>query len=321
MPRPPKFFHEFIGQKRVICYITKLVAGSKKLGKPAPSLLLVAAPGQGKTTLAEALAREYGGEGEDGALQGFHHLLGGKEADVVEKLQELKYGDILFLDEAASLGRGAQEVLYLALDRRKTFELTEGRRVDRSALQSIAEFALILATYEPGLIPKALRDRLELVEFDPYTIPELTHIARTVAKGDGVEITSQAARYLAERSQRTPRQIQRAVDLVQTLYPGVDRFGQDHVREYLASCGIDDYGLRPKQREYLRKLAAYPDRTSSVERLACAIGIDTGYLRRDVEPYLITDGFVEVTTSRSRRITERGLKVVRETREIDGDGG
>ena len=81
MARPPKRFHEFIGQRRVISHLSRLTDGSKARGKPAPSFLLVAGSGQGKRALAEAPAREYDDENAEGSLPTFHHLVAGNEIE------------------------------------------------------------------------------------------------------------------------------------------------------------------------------------------------------------------------------------------------
>jgi Holliday junction DNA helicase RuvB len=93
MARPPKTFNEFVGQRRVITYLTRLIRGARALGKPCPSLLLAAPSGAGKTTFAHAIAMEYGST---------LHLLNAGEAtrttDVCTHLYALAYGDMYFID-------------------------------------------------------------------------------------------------------------------------------------------------------------------------------------------------------------------------------
>ena len=122
----------------------------------------------------------------------------------------------------------------------------------------------------------------------------------------------------AERSQGSPREISRHVELMQTFFPELRLFGQEQVEKYLESSGIDKCGLKSKQREYLKALYVAPQQRSSLERLKVKIGVDFMYLRRDIEPFLIDSGYVEVTTARSRKLTESGQNMVNEERGMAG---
>ena len=314
MARPPEKLNDFIGQARLRRHLNRLVDGSLSRGIVPPPLLFVARSGQGKSALAAALARKYAGEEWDEPASSFHYIIGGSGLTriVPEKLRVVRYGDFLFMDEAHAMERDIQEMLFLVLDQWKTYQIDEKGRLDRSAFDSVAEFCLILATAEPSLVLPALRNRLEVLEFDPYTVPELKAIAELVATQDGLKITPQAARYLAEHCQGSPRQIRRAVDLLKTYYPEAFDFTQEHVREFLNGCGIDDHGLHPKQREYLQVLASNPQGVASLERIGSKIGFDFPYLRREVEPYMLERGLIEISTARSRMITGAGRQIVQE---------
>ena len=188
MARQPRRLHDFIGQKRVVGHVEKLVKGSRRRGKAMCSLLLAARSGHGKTALAQALAREFGGDRDDGSIPCFRQVIGG--AGIVDTLRvtlrDLRFADILFIDEAQSLCRASQESLYIALDRRKTYSVTEQGQLDRSELESIADFGLILATSEPGMLLPPLRGRLTTIEFEPYSISELKGMAQVAAE-DGYQ--------------------------------------------------------------------------------------------------------------------------------------
>lgn len=304
MARPPKTFNEFVGQRRVIAYLTRLIRGARALGKPCPSLLLAAPSGAGKTTFAHAIAMEYGTT---------LHLLNAGEAtrtaEVCAQLYELTYGDVYLVDEAHSLSPDAQQVLYGALDRARVPLLLEGR-LDTSQLGSIAEFTLILATNEPGRITRGLRTRVTRIEFDRYTLSELKAIADRIAAVEGLELTAQAARRLAEVAQYIPRSIARRLDHLRLFWPHVTRFTQEHVEELLAFEGIDARGFSPHQRLYLRLLAASPRRVCSLERLSVKLGCDTATIRQEIEPYLIDEGLVDPHSGRGRTLTDAGAAEV-----------
>jgi Holliday junction DNA helicase RuvB len=275
-------------------------------------LVLRAPSGFGKTALAGANAAEYGTD--------LHTLLAGEDIRPVEVCQllfELRYGDILFIDEAHSLSRDAQQALYVALDQNKAPALAEGRP-NRSQFMSIAEFTLILATNEPGAIKKGLRSRLERVEFDLYSIAELKAIAEQVASREGVEITPQAARRLAEVAQGVPRHIARRVKTLRLFWPNISKFTQENIDNFLSSEGVDALGLWPSQRLYLTTLATSPG-GCALERLSIKLGCDTAIIRQEVEPYLIDRGWVNPRSGRGRQITPEGCAIVNEITRREPD--
>jgi Holliday junction resolvasome RuvABC ATP-dependent DNA helicase subunit len=207
------------------------------------------------------------------------------------------------------LSHDAQQVLYGALDRARVPLLQEGR-LDASHLGSIAEFTLILATNEPGRITRGLRTRVTRIEFDRYTLPELKAIAERIAALEGIELTAQATRWLAEVAQSLPRSMARRLDHLRLFWPHVTRFTQDHIEELLAYEGIDGRGFSPHQRLYLRTLAESPRWICSLERLSVKLGCDTATIRQEIEPYLIDQGLVDPHSGRGRTLTEAGYTEV-----------
>jgi Holliday junction resolvasome RuvABC ATP-dependent DNA helicase subunit len=224
-------------------------------------------------------------------------------------LQALRFGDIFFIDEAHSLCPDAQQVLYVALDQYKA-PTTHKKGLQRDRFVSVASFTLVLATNEPGRLKKSLRSRLERVEFDPYTIPELKAIAQRIAGYEGIELTPQAARRLAEVAQGSPRTVCHRLQTLQYHYPRVTRLGQEHIDNLLDSEGIDHNGLWPYQRHYLAVLAESRHGSCSLERFAVTLGCDTLYIRQEIEPYLVEQGFVEFQSHRGRVITQKGRSMV-----------
>jgi Holliday junction DNA helicase RuvB len=306
MARPPKILHEFIGQRRVIQYLVNLITGAKVLGRPCLSILLIAPSGAGKSTLARAVATEYGSD--------LYPVLAGDDlrvADLCEILYQQKHGDVLFIDEAHSLNRDAQQVLYEAVGSYKAPALSEGR-VRRARWESIAAFTLILATNEPASLKQGLLTRLHHIEFDPYTIPELKAIAECVAMQEEFKITPQAARRLAEVAQGMPRSICHRLEALRLLYPYVFTLTLDHIRDLLIQEGIDDRGFSPHQRRYLMILAESPGGQCSLEGLAIQLGFGgtTAYVRQHIEPYLIHQGLVDPHSVQGRRVTPLGRSVI-----------
>ncbi len=307
MPRPPVTLHDFIGQPRVVRHLRALINGARIRGDAVIPLLLIARSGMGKSLLAEAIARYYAGQSQgDGVPATFKRIMGGPRlvSGLMDAMGELKHGDFLFVDETHALDLESQELLYLALDEQKTFGRTPKGAPDRTATVSVADFTLIAATTEPGKITKPLRSRLHPVQLANYSHTELKAIAQKVAEAAGLDITPQAARHLAERSERTPRSIRRLVDLLSVTLPTGATVTQEVVRDFLATQGIDDRGLTTIQRQMLEVLAR-SGQVMSVDVLASALGIDRLYVRTEVEPRLRELGLIEIT-ARGRSLTAQG---------------
>jgi Holliday junction DNA helicase RuvB len=214
-------------------------------------------------------------------------------------------------DEAHSLSRDSQQVFHTALDRWQV-PVAMGRAIDRSKVESIAEFTLVLATDAPGSIKRALRSRLTRIEFDPYSQRELRAIAQRIAQNEHLSLSAQAATLLAQTSQGSPRVIQRRVRGLRDYWPDVADFHRAHIRRFLRSEGVDDRGLTPHQRAYLCYLAASLDGQCNLEQMVVRLGCDALNVRQEIEPFLIAEGFVDPRSRLGRTITEDGRKIVLE---------
>lgn len=313
MARPPASLHDFIGQPRVVAHLRDVVAGAKARGEAVPSILFIGRAGMGKTALAEATAREYGGDTSTDTSSCFRRIMAGPRVTkgLIEILGGLQHGDLLFVDEMHALDREAQELLHLALDERRTFGLTPRGAPDRTKLNSIAEFTLVGATTEPGRITKALRSRMHAVQLDSYSMRELKAIAEKVAEGFGLSMTPQGARHLAERSQRTPRSIRKLLELLAVTTPVAASVTQEDVRRFMTSHGIDDLGLDAIQRQLLELLGG-ARRVMSLEVLAAKLGVDARFVKTELEPLLLDLGLLDLGP-RGRSLTAAGRRLVGDT--------
>lgn len=160
MARPPKDFNDFIGQSRIVSYLKRLVSGAIELGRPCPSLLLTAPTGSGKTSLARAIATEYGTT--------LHSLFAGEETkpvDICRILMELHHGDIFFVDEAHSLTQNAAQILFMALDDHNVWDSAKaaGQVGEMAVRVCIREVVANLSSDELAPLPRAIRKRLSMI--------------------------------------------------------------------------------------------------------------------------------------------------------------
>jgi Holliday junction DNA helicase RuvB len=305
MGRPLQTFQDFIGQRRVVRHLERLIRGAQACGEPVVPLLLIARSGCGKTALAKAVAAAYGSK-----LHGLVADHRTRASRLCAVLRELRHGDMFFIDEAHALGRDAQQVLYLALDEQRV--PAPQRDVMPDTYESIARFTLVLATNEPGTLKSAFCRRLVTLEFDTYSARELREIAEREATDRGLTLSPQAAGALSAVAQGSPGRVARLIQSLRHYWPDQAALGTDDVRRFVRSEGIDANGLTPLQRQYLRALAAAPGGRRGLEGLAVKLGCDARYVRLEVEPYLIEQELVEISSERGRAIMTKGFQLANE---------
>jgi Holliday junction DNA helicase RuvB len=286
----------------VVSHVRRLIRGARLRGEPLAPLLLLGPSGVGKSRFVDALAAE------DGVNR--RTLFAGRSVKVVDMVTAftgLNPFDLLFIDEAHSLGEDEQQILFRAIDYREV-PVVSGRRVDLAKFESVSPFGLVLATNQPGRLVPALRRRTQELAFLPYTVPELTWVGRRLAECLGVELSTQAARRLAETAHGTPARVRRRLETLRSYWPERVRFTQDHVERVLDREGIDEAGMTAHQRHYLRCLAASGEET--LRRLALQLGVDSRYVADEIEADLIFAGYVTASDGPRRVLTLAGRELV-----------
>lgn len=175
----PRTLDEYIGQDKVKENLCVFMQAAKKRGEPLDHVLLYGPPGLGKTTLANIIANEMGGNMRVTSGPAIE-----KPGDLAALLTNLEFNDVLFIDEIHRLSRAVEEVLYSALeDYALDIILGKGPSA-RSIRLDLAHFTLIGATTRYGQLSGPLRDRLSVpLKLDLYSVEDL---ARIVTRSAGV---------------------------------------------------------------------------------------------------------------------------------------
>ena len=250
-------FHDFFGQRRATRYIREIAHGARALGEPFPHLLLVGPSGSGKTRLAEALAEELDTR--------FHRVACSRATSCAELgvvASNWQAHDVLLLDEVHALVPQVQEALYRVMTESKAPRVVDGSDGKRAGTEGEIAIPLVTvvgATDRPGDLRNAFLKRFShVMEFEPYTIDEMTDITKHVATKRGVVLTAQAARFLAERCRGIPRFAVHYLQQLSFFYPvliGSRRITLEESRTFLRHKGIDDHGRTPADRRYMKLLA------------------------------------------------------------------
>ncbi len=297
----PTSLADYVGQPIVREQMEIFIGAARGRGEALDHTLIFGPPGLGKTTLANIIAREMGGN-----LKSTSGPVLERAGDLAAMLTNLEEGDVLFIDEIHRLSPVIEEILYPAMeDYLLDIMIGEGPAA-RSIKLDLPPFTLVAATTRAGLLTSPLRDRFGIVQrLEFYSVEDLTYIVSRSARLMDVPITQDGAMEIARRSRGTPRIANRLLRRVRDYaqVKGTGEVTQDMAQKALNMLKVDKDGLDTLDRRYLSMLLErFEGRPTGVEALAAAMAEDSGTLEDVIEPYLIQQGYV-MRTARGRIAT------------------
>ena len=137
----PQYLKDYIGQKKVKDNLKVYIEAAKQRQESLDHVLLYGPPGLGKTTLAGIIANEMGVNLKVTAGPAIE-----KPGEMAAILNNLKDGDILFVDEIHRLPRQVEEVLYPAMED-YVIDIMIGKGATARAIRlDLPQFTLVGAT-------------------------------------------------------------------------------------------------------------------------------------------------------------------------------
>jgi len=305
----PQFLENYIGQTQAKNQIEILVKSAKKRNSVVDHVLIHGFQGLGKTTLAQIVASEMSSNIIITSGQAIT-----KTGDMAAMLNNIKEGDILFIDEIHRIKPNIEEMLYTAMED-FVIDIVLGKGPTAKSMRlDLPRFTLIGATTKYNSISAPLRDRFGCtLKLSFYEQKDIESILAVNSKKLELKLNDKALLHLASCSRRTPRIANNLLRRVRdyAIVENIDLITETQIEQTLDGLGINRLGLNTTDLDILNVIANnFESRPVGLSTLAAALNEEKETIENIHEPFLIQLGFLQ-RTHRGRLLTPKGIEFAR----------
>lgn len=189
----PQYLSDMIGQNKIRENLAVLIEVARKRGEALDHLLFIGQSGLGKTTLANMVANEMGGN-----IKMVSGPAVEKAGDLSVILTNLRPGDILLIEQIESMRKSVMEVLNSGAED-FALDIVIGQGISaRNIRLKLPRFTLIGTAARLPKTGDKLRSYMTFFEFLPYNKDELGKIIMLLAEQRNIDMEISSAKLLAE---------------------------------------------------------------------------------------------------------------------------
>jgi Holliday junction DNA helicase RuvB len=260
-PFTPTTLSEYVGQAKAKALVKIMIEAAKAENRELPNILISGSYGQGKTSLAHLIYKEFGKEAKE------------QDGSSVNRLPPTN--GRMIIDEAHNLAPEITDTLNVYLDR--------------------GGLHLTICTTNPGALSAPFRSRFRPIHLEPYTIADIAIIVKNAIHRKGYSSSAAFLDDIAKRSRFTPRIALNNLALIFDLMAvkREHRLTAKTLQEAFDNLGVDEVGFLERDRAYLSALPA--ERAVGLQYLSAVIGVDGTTIEEEIEPYLMRLGLIDRT--------------------------